>query len=502
MRRRSNRTLIKCGSIAAISAFCLTIAVPTQRQWWTTSGGANVGSCASEPHTDQTVEMSLLEWQDLRISAAAATAAEACASTTWPLYEGTLPWGWGGAAGDAKQMSGGYFVETLPTAFARTLVAVVDAGVACKLRAARGDVVRGRQRHRTRVEHSIAEFSISGIIAAMCDGSPRTGYGRLSLDARIVNSDGSGALRSVKRPCDSVDINGTSSTRRSAMWSLLLDATLGDVDDDRFRDTLPGGAPLPCGVSLSPADIRTALTANYKAGHRAPEMGTLHTHARLSSALLLQLPPDAQQPVICLPWPNMSSMSDAAAAGDSTALRRLQAESGATGMSLPGVLTSFNVMISPGGVLQSLSRAFARSIAREALNDPRKQRGCPSLLRAMFEPELAFSTALRDASYEDTLAANAGGTSALDSLRARAPGTVFSVFPNSGAGRQGGGEWKPPSGFLSRTLMFDHLYNNRDDIIISHAACYPGEYSRSENTSLPRLRVYDEVVIVHGITDR
>ena len=162
------------------------------------------------------------------------------------------------------------------------------------------------------------------------------------------------------------------------------------------------------------------------------------------------------------------------------------------------LLTSFNVMVSPIGVLQSLTavleddgggRPALRRTAAAASSDnegehpasplahgsnssssPHVALPCSPLLSSLFEPvpPAATTAAAQALLLRQYIEAGVGGREALQALRARSPRVWFSPYwPPSG-----GPELVETAQPHSRTLIFDNIANpNFDEVLAQHTAC-------------------------------
>ena len=381
-------------------------------------------ACAALAATSQSeshpiIRMPWRLWTRLQLVANSHAARTACASSTWPLREPILPFLASAHMSTAAQARGGFMVTRLPLAWGDELDVQVDAATACAI----------SDRIMTFAEHGLPDIvplTVEGMQSALCLAP--TGLDAVStgpLAALSIPSPVYEPIR-VTRRC-------AGSGRASGAWTLLMDGLLPRANTTADEGTVPGGAQLECGVTYERELAQNRMQSNYVGAHSATERSHVFEPVRFAAAMVRPVPPDFLNavPTLALVHTDATLVADVAAAGDASAIRAALLEH-PLGDDLPAMSTSFNVMISPAGVLTSLATSSRSSKDVQAGSDTPD---CPALLNLIHEEEPAAHAFAKERGRAQFEASAIGGDDALAALRDRSPSVRFDpAWPASGGG--------------------------------------------------------------------
>ena len=433
----------------------------------------------STPLTDTAVlRMPWRIWTHVRITAGESAAKISCASSTWPLREAVLPFlesahlsSSSGAAAPTTPRN--FFVSRAPFEWDDTFDVLVDARAACALAGVLPSFGGATAARATPVQ-----LTAGGVWAAVCGRSASVDGDVIGDDVGMhesINAVPLGVIRNCARGSAPAGGAGDSAAQRFAVSGLLLDGVLpGDA-------VFPGTSRIGCGVVLAYADALDSIRTNYVAAHAARDLSNVVEPARLAAAIVRPVPNRfMDDSVIPLMHTSASDVSDAVVSGDGTRIRAALMPS-PNGGDVPSLLTSFNVMVGPTGVLQSLVSAPPRNgTGPRTATSPIS---CPDYLESIFEAEpeaLAESKRLGRPAFE---ASAVGGDAALADLRDRSPTVRFvPAWPENGGGK----------------LSEFHIKASRT--LITHGAgVIPGGHlpcADSEVGDLPEVPFISEVLVL------
>jgi hypothetical protein len=415
--------------------------------------------CAEPTHAGTTVALVAHVWAALRARTAAAVATASCASSRWPVREALRPFLASMLlAPEAAQTAGGYLVTDVPVGWSDNLAAHVPRAAACAAAALAATWTRDTVLHHTPAYATVGEAA-----RTLCP-SAEGPAARLRLDASVVTP----ADLAWERPCASWS-SGTSESSLGAVERLLLDAVLPD-------ETLlpsPSAGAVPCDTRLSTAALRAQLAQNVAAIHYAPPTAVLHTPSALADAVLRPVPIDNLLPLLL---PNAADLAAAAVRADVGALVHALTPP-VVQATLPGVLTSFHVMVSPLGVLTALRPPRAPPADGEEPGASGTE--CPADLDALFEPAPPASEADVAAERAFELVA-VGGHDALARVRRLAPLVqLLSYWPARGGVNLT--EAPAPAAGSATLDVFNVHTPERDDQPVPHAACGAWDHTQAKN---------------------
>ena len=439
-----------------------------------------------------TISIPMRTWTRLRVLAAAVTASNDCGSTVWPVRESNIPFYKSDLlVAKARLRFGGYILTSGPSEWSDAVVAIVERTTACELFATASSAAFSSAR----------EVAPTGtaLRAALCisqrgahSDAPLATYerrGELSISPHPAAND---ALVAMSRNCTVEPwmqqrglrhrSDTSTSQGQSAVWGLLLDGVLPD------GLPLPGAAGVPCDALLSRRQMTDALHRNYRASHNAPNLGNIADPEAVAAAVLTPRPPDPTSQNLPIVQHNTAAIAAAVATGD-TARVRAQLMPAPLGNDLPAFLTSFNVMVSPLGVLQSLADIFADEASRgnlESRNSAKGDQNCSEFLRGLFEPEPQALADLKARGRAALEVDSVGGPHAFAALRARSPRVWFTPYwPDYD------GDFAVPR---SRTLaVYATATPENDEVEEPHSACHKWDRDR---TAEPSIRIVQEVVVL------
>ena len=445
---------------------------------------------SDEADEDAIVTLPAHVWTVLRVRSAAAAAADTCASSRWPLRRALrLVTTSALLAPEQAQADGGYLVADLPSAYGRALTAHVPRADACAaLEAAESWTTRFVVAGGGKPE----PVDVLDATTALC-GGPARAMGRLRFDRRRALTP---RLLALELPCpdDSTTIAAAAAKSAfsddaagpgAAVWRALLHGTLQD------GTPLDGTDRVPCGVPMDPDRMRAALAANVAAIHHAVPTVTLQTPAALAAAIRRPVPVGNVVPLLL---PNAAELAELAEANDLPALVAALTPP-AHRRALPGVVTSFNVMVSPTAVLTALRPAAAA--AADATPASGAAKACPPPLAAAFEPEDPSAAARRAAATAAFEEAAVGGAAELARLRTFAPHALLVPYWPP----EGGLELDEHAAVASATLeVFNTATPDRDNQPVPHTACDAWDAAAAEAGQPPALLVSEVVVVPHSTT--
>ncbi|KAI9033082.1 hypothetical protein DFJ74DRAFT_701239 [Hyaloraphidium curvatum] len=426
---------------------------------------------------DATRLLPLSAWTRLQIAAGW----ECGSASTFPLREGVRLFA-GGLLGDAKvRAAHGLLLSQVPLAFSTVFDADVSVEAVCKAEAAAAWVTGD---HNGDPHHVSGDAGVAGIAAALC--GPYAG--------RTPPSDwpfeGSGGVLSLRRRCGA-DVD---------------DTLAGVLGVPGFA--APNATELPCGVPMPYDAVVAHLTANLAAlmdtKHPLPP-GTarLHHPGPTRDAILRQVPVPATDPTVLILHEHGRELAAAAGAGDAAGIRT--ALFAGQPRNLPGVLTAYNVVVSPNGLMQAVGPALQRERARNGGDRPMPSdpaRAYEQLLEDLYEPEPPATAKLRAQRMAQHIENSLGGPDAATALRQRSPlvrhehywpvyaGKNLTEVPYADPGRG--------SVFYVTQLV---MPVEGVDLSEQHAAVMDWDRNRTTGGQAPRLPVFDEVFLVVPAAD-
>ena len=459
-------------------------------------------ACMSSPRAAR-FKLPLVSWTRLRFTAASASLSASCGSSHFPLREAyRLFLNSDFVAPTDSQAQHRYLVSALPALFSDELMVVVDSALACPLAAASAAWSAATSAASSSGLRNVS-MTASALRSYLC-GVPSSQTAAVSFASLVLHN----GLEYVSRTCGnaparSADVLGASALKNttsissgsssrsssSSVWALLLDGVLPD------GVPLLDAHPLQCDEALSLSDALQRLTTNYVASHSAPELAVLHHPDRLAMGIVNQVPPDPFNQNLPILHQNVAELAKAAASNKPAVLRSLLLP-GSMGYTLPAALTAFNVMVTPLGVLQSLSPLLLDDDGlRMPMPDVSSVDACPPVLTALFEGAPPHPLSLnaehrRQRYYEDAV----GEADALRSLRARSPHVWFSPYWHEAAGPSLL-EVDAPG---SRTLIYDNIANpHGTEVIAQHTECDEWDAQFGSVS----MRVVDEVIVLSVTVD-
>ncbi|KAI9033081.1 hypothetical protein DFJ74DRAFT_763411 [Hyaloraphidium curvatum] len=428
-------------------------------------------------HGGATRLLPLGKWTRLRVAAGWACGG----GSTFPLREGVRLFA-GGLLGDAKvRAAHRLLLSPVPLAFSPLFDVEVSAEALCQAEAAAAWTAGD---HTAEPSDVSGDAGVAGIAAALC--GPYAGR----TPPPDWPFEGSGGVLSLRRRCGA-DVDDT------------LAAVLGVPGF-----AAPNATELPCSIPMPYDAVVAHLTANLAAlmdtEHPLPP-GTarLHHPGPTRDAILRQVPVPATDPTVLILHEHGRELADAAGARDAAGIRT--ALFAGQPRNLPGVLTAYNVVVSPNGLMQAVGPALQRERARNEGDRPMPSdpaRAYEQLLEDLYEPEPPTTTKLRAQRMAQHIENSLGGPDAATALRQRSPlvrhehywpvyaGKNLTEVPYADPGRG--------SVFYVTQLV---MPVEGVDLSEQHAAVMDWDRNRTTGGQAPLLPVFDEVFLVVPAAD-